>query len=79
MIVTEESQILWRKPCVIATIYTKTPTRNGLQVNPGLRDEGPAINLLSHEFLVVTLREHEEFNLSQSVLILLKRNVLTFF
>jgi len=58
MIVTEESQILWRKPCLIATIYTKTPTRNGLQVNRGLRDDSPAINLLSHGFLVVTLSKY---------------------
>jgi len=79
MRVTEENQILWRKPYLIATIYTKTPIRNGLQVNCGLRDESPAINLLSHGFLVVTLNEREEFRASQSGLILLKRNVLTIF
>jgi len=79
MIVTEESQIIWRKPCLIATIYTKTPTRNSLQVNPGLRDESPAINLLRHGFLVVTLSEHEEFSPSEAGLILRKRNVLTIF
>jgi hypothetical protein len=79
MIVTEESQILWRKPCLIATIYTKTPTRNGRQVNPGLRDDSPAINLLSHGFLVVTFSENEEFSPSESGLILLKRIVLTIF
>jgi hypothetical protein len=48
-------------------------------MNPCLRDDSPAINLLKHGFLVATLSEHEELSPSQSGLALLKRNVLTVF
>jgi hypothetical protein len=48
MILTEENRRTRKKPCPIAILSTAKPTWTEPDANPGLRDEKPGTNRLSH-------------------------------
>jgi len=47
-ILTREGQSTWRKTCPIAYLATTNPTWNGLGLNSGLDNYGPATDCLSY-------------------------------
>jgi hypothetical protein len=47
-ILTREGQSTWRETCPIASLATTNPTWNGLGLNSGLDNYGPAADYLSY-------------------------------